>query len=78
MTIYSTGEDIRVTAAAGGYALDAVATEGQITSEDSSITATPGDRRPDATGDIRGGGPALTLRATRAPDRIRKPAGKST
>lgn len=77
VTIYSTGEDIRVTAPPGGYALDAVATEGQIQSEDSSITATPGegpDARAAAT--IRGGGPPLTLRATRAQIDIRKPAGK--
>jgi len=77
ITIYSTGEDIRVTAPPGGYALDAVATEGDITSEDSSITATPGDS-PDArvTANIRGGGPALTLRATRARIDIRKSTGK--
>jgi hypothetical protein len=77
ITIYSTGEDIRVTAPPGGYALDAVATEGDITSEDSSITATPGDS-PDArvTANIRGGGPPLTLRATRARIDIRKSAGK--
>jgi hypothetical protein len=77
VTIYSTGEDIRVVAPPGGYTLDAVATEGDIRSEDSSITATPGDS-PDAraTAKIRGGGPALTLRATRAGIDIRKPAGK--
>jgi hypothetical protein len=77
ITIYSTGEDIRVSAPPGGYALDAVATEGDITSEDSSITATPGDS-PDArvAANIRGGGPALTLRATRARIDIRKSAGK--
>ena len=76
VTIYSTGEDIRVVAPPGGYALDAVATEGRITSEDSSITATTGDG-PDARAEasIRGGGPALTLRATRAQIEIRKPAG---
>lgn len=75
VTIYSTGEDIRVTAPPGGYTLDAVATEGDITSEDSSITATPGDS-PDArvTANIRGGGPPLTLRSTRARIDIRKSA----
>jgi hypothetical protein len=77
ITIYSTGDDIRVAAPPGGYVLDAVATEGDITSEDSSITATPGDS-PDAraTATIRGGGPALTLRATRARIGVRKPAVK--
>ena len=77
ITIYSTGEDISVTAPPGGYTLDAVATEGQITSADSSITATPGDG-PDAraSAPIRGGGPALTLRVTRGRIDVRKPAGK--
>jgi hypothetical protein len=77
VTIYNTGEDIRVTAPPGGYTLDAVATEGDITSEDSTITATPGDS-PDArvTAKIRGGGPALTLRATRARIDVRKSTGK--
>ena len=77
VTIYSTGEDIRVLAPPNGYSLDAVATEGDITSEDSSITATPGDS-PDArvSANIRGGGPTLTLRATRARIDIRKSAGK--
>jgi hypothetical protein len=76
ITIYSTGEDIRVVAPPGGYTLDAVATDGQITSEDSAITATPSDG-PEArvTAKIRGGGPALTLRATRARIDVRKPAG---
>jgi hypothetical protein len=75
VTIYSTGEDIRVSAPPDGYTLDAVATEGEITSDDSSITATPGDA-PDArvTAKIRGGGPALTLRATRARIDVRKSA----
>ena len=77
VTIYSTGEDIRVIAPPGGYLLDAVATEGEIASEDSSITATPRES-PDAraSAKIRGGGPPLTLRATRARIDIRKPAGK--
>src|SRR5262249_18703379 len=40
VTIYNQGT-IGVTAPAGGYTLDAVANEGRISSEDSSITATP-------------------------------------
>ena len=77
ITIYSTGEDIMVTPPPTGYMLDAVATEGKITSVDSSITATPGDG-PDAraSAPIRGGGPPLTLRVTRGRIDIRKPAGK--
>lgn len=77
ITIYNTGEEIMITPPPGGYTLDAVATEGKITSVDSNITATPGDG-PDArvTAPIRGGGPALTLRVTRGRIDIRKPAGK--
>jgi hypothetical protein len=77
VTIYNTGDDINVTSPPGGYALDAVATEGRITSADSSITATPGDG-PDArvSANIRGGGPPLTLRVTRGQIDVRKPAGK--
>jgi hypothetical protein len=77
ITIYNTGEDISVTPPPGGYTLDAVATEGQITSADSSITATPGEGQDArATAPIRGGGPPLTLRVTRGRIDVRKPAGK--
>ena len=76
VTIYNQGA-IVVTAPPDGYTLDAVANEGQIVSEDSSITATPGPG-PDAhaSAKIRGGGPALTLRATRGRIEVRKPAVK--
>jgi hypothetical protein len=77
VTIYSTGEDIVMIPPPGGYSLDAVATDGQITAADSNITATPGNG-PEArvTADIRGGGPTLTLRVTRGRIDLRKPAGK--
>jgi hypothetical protein len=76
VTIYNVGA-IVVTAPPGGYDLDAAATDGRITSEDSSITATPSDG-PDAraSAKIRGGGPPLTLRATRGTIEVRKPAVK--
>jgi hypothetical protein len=63
VTIYNLGA-IVVTAPPGGYTLDAQASEGRITSDDPGIALTEG---PDskATGKVRGGGPALTLRATR-------------
>lgn len=77
ITIYNTGEDITITPPSGGYTLDAVATEGKITSVDSNITATPGDGQDArASAPIRGGGPPLTLRVTRGRIDIRKPAGK--
>ena len=77
ITIYNTGEDIIITPPSAGYTLDAVATEGKITSVDSNITATPGEGQDArASAPIRGGGPPLTLRVTRGRIDIRKPAGK--
>ena len=78
ITIYSTGEDIIVEAPPGGYTVDAVATEGQLVLEDGTLKVTGEDQQREqrASGAIRGGGPALTLRATRADVRLRKPEGK--
>lgn len=75
VTIYNLGA-ITVIAPPGGYTIDAAATEGKITTDDSSITATPSDG-PDArvSAKIRGGGPTLTLRATRGRIEVRKNAG---
>jgi hypothetical protein len=76
VTIYNVGA-ITVTAPPGGYDLDASATDGRITSEDGSITATPSDGSDArASAKIRGGGPPLTLRATRGTIEVLKPAGK--
>jgi len=75
VTVYSTGEDIIVAAPPGGYALDAVATEGQLVLDDGTLKpAAEGEQR--VTGAVRGGGPTLTLRATRGDIRLRKPEGK--
>ena len=74
VTIYNLGE-IHVTAPPGGYALDAAATEGRITMDDGEIKPSEGsDQR--AAGPVRGGGPTLTLRATRGSITVRKAAGK--
>jgi hypothetical protein len=74
LTIYNIG-GIAVTAPPGGYALDATATEGHVTVEDGSVAATDG---PDshAEAQVRGGGPLLTLRATRGLIEVRKPESK--
>jgi hypothetical protein len=70
VTIYNLGA-VSVTAPPDGYTLDAIASEGHITVDEPDITATEG---PDshASGKIRGGGPALTLRATRGRIDIRR------
>jgi len=75
ITIYSTGETIIVTPPPGGYALDAVATEGNLSIEDGDLKIpTEGEQR--VSGNVRGGGPALTLRANRGDIRVRRPEGK--
>ena len=70
-TIYSTGEDIVVTPPPGGYTLDAVATDGKITIEDGTMKPTGSETEQRATGPVNGGGPTLTLRATRAEINLR-------
>jgi len=75
VTIYNQGT-IAVTAPPGGYTLDAAATEGRITSDDSGITATPDGADARAAAEIRGGGPTLTLRSSRGNLEIRAAAGK--
>jgi hypothetical protein len=74
VTIYNLGA-IHVTAPPGGYALDAVATEGRLNLEDGELKPSEG-ADPRASGPVRGGGPTLTLRATRGSITVRKPAGK--
>ena len=75
LTIYNTGEDINVTAPAAGYTLDAVATEGRLEIGDGTLKAQEdGDSR--VNGAVRGGGPTLSLRATRGDITVRKPEGK--
>jgi hypothetical protein len=74
VTIYNLGA-IRVTAPPGGYALDAATSEGRITLDDAGPKPSEGnDQR--AAGAVRGGGPTLTVRATRGAITIEKPAAK--
>jgi hypothetical protein len=74
VTIYNLGA-IRVTAPPGGYTLDAVTTEGRINVDDEEIKPSEGTDQH-AVGPVRGGGPTLTLRATRGSITVQKPAGK--
>ena len=73
LTVYSTSDDIRITPAAGGYTLDATATDGHVNIEDGALKASGDDREQRANGTVRGGGPTMTLRATRADITVAKP-----
>ena len=75
VTIYSTGDDIDFTPPPSGYTLDAVTTDGRITIDDGSIKPS-GETDQRASGTVRGGGPTLTLRATRGRLDVRRAAGK--
>jgi len=65
LTIYSTGEAISVTPPSSGYTLDATANEGRITVDDGDIKPSESQGEQHAQGAVRGGGPAIMLRATR-------------
>ena len=71
VTIYNTSADITITPPPGGYTLDAVATDGHISINDGGVKPTDGESEQRAAGAVRGGGPALTLRATRADINVR-------
>ena len=65
LTIYSTGETVTLTPPPGGYTLDATANEGRITIDDGEIKPSENEGEQHAQGAVRGGGPAIMLRATR-------------
>lgn len=66
LTIYGARETVTVTPPPGGYALDATANEGRLTVEDGNLKPTESDGEQHAEGAVRGGGPPITLRTTRA------------
>jgi hypothetical protein len=77
MTIYNTSENIVVTLpSAGGYTLDAIATDGAIVSDDAAVKVEGDEREHRARGQVRGGGPSVMLRATRGRIELRKAGGK--
>jgi hypothetical protein len=71
LTVYSTAEDILVTPPPGGYTLDAITTDGRITIEDGGLHTSGNETDQRASGSVRGGGPTISLRATRAGIRVR-------
>jgi len=77
VTIYNTGEDITITPPSGGYTLDAIATDGEISIDDGGLKPTGDDREQRIVGAVRGGGPTLALRATRGHITVKsRPSGK--
>lgn len=77
VTIYSTAEDIAITPSSAGYTLDAVATNGRVAVDDAQLTVSTSGDDQRANGPVRGGGPMLVLRTTRADIRVRShPSGK--
>lgn len=80
LAIYNEGSDpVELTTPAGGFKLDALAVNGSITLDEKMpkdtlvITAPAGEGQPDAgarresraSGSVRGGGPTITIRASR-------------
>ncbi|HET6279113.1 MAG TPA: hypothetical protein VFG08_10035, partial [Candidatus Polarisedimenticolia bacterium] len=70
LAIFNSGESVQVTLPPDGYTLDAIATDGTITMPDAVIsqlttTASPDGKEHKASGNVHGGGPTITIRATR-------------
>jgi hypothetical protein len=71
IAIYADGEDIDVTPPAAGYELDAMTTDGHLEVSDGSLEVATHEKEQRVSGAVRGGGPMLTVRATRGDIRVR-------
>ena len=77
VAIYSAGGPVALTPPPSAYTLDLVATNGRITPDNVGAelgletTRTPSEER--AAGPVGGGGPTITIRATRADVALRRP-----
>ena len=74
LSIYNSNEPIELTLPAGGIEIDAVATDGQITlapglQSQVKVSGEP-DKDQTAAGKVNGGGPTITVRATRGDIRL--------
>jgi hypothetical protein len=75
LSIYNSNEPIELTLPAGGVQLDAMATGGQISiapglQSQLKVSGSAPDKDQTATGKVNGGGPTITLRATRGDIRL--------
>ena len=71
VTVYNEGDEAVDVTPAGSYTLDALAASARISLPEGTldVTETPGEQR--ASGPVKGGGPAITLRSNRGPINIR-------
>ncbi len=73
LAIYSEdGGSIELTPAAGGYELDAVATNGDLTLPSDTLETTTNGEEHRAAGKVHGGGPMITIRSARADITVRQ------
>jgi hypothetical protein len=73
LAIYSEGASrVEITPPAGGYQLDAVAANADISLPDDTLTVTASGEEHRATGPVNGGGPTITIRSARGQIRVRK------
>jgi hypothetical protein len=73
LAIYSEGGgSIEVTPAAGGYELDAVSTNGDLTLPGDTLQTTTNGDEHRAAGAVHGGGPKMTIRSARADITVRQ------
>jgi hypothetical protein len=66
------GGSIEITPADGGYQLDAIARNGDITLPEDTLETTVNGEEHRAAGPVHGGGPALTIRSARADITVRQ------
>ena len=67
ITVYNTADDITIVPAPGGYTLDAITSDGELSLDDAhdgglAVAKAAGEREQRASGPVHGGGPAITLR----------------
>lgn len=73
IAVFSDGSgDIEFTPPAGGYQLDAVTSDGDITLDEPGVHVTTREREHRAAGAVRGGGATITLRTTRGDITVRR------
>ena len=83
VSLYTEGETVTLTPPANGYKLDAVAVDGEISPRDAlekmgfQYSATPDEKERRAFGAVKGGGPTITIRATRGDFHMRTSDDKS-